>query len=306
MNENKNTSIQEISMHELVTAVFKAKWIVIICAIVCGAISVAVAINLPNYYRSEVLLSPVQESQTSGLDGQLGGLASLAGFNLAQDNDRSKLALEVLRSKQFINMLVKKHTILPELMAVKEWVRETDTLIYDEEKFNKQTGEWFRKGNEYLGPEPTITEIHEAFMSAMNIDDDNDSGFVKISFTHQSPEIAQAWLELIVIEINTSLKKRDIAEATRSIEFLKQQIDQAKVAEIQTMLFNLVEEQMKKIMLAETRDEYVFKVIDPPLVADIKFKPKRSLIVVLGVFTGVFLAIIGVILRRLFKDEEHV
>lgn len=306
MNESNKTSIQEISIHELVTSVFKAKLIIIAFAVVSCAISIIVAIYLPNYYKSEILLSSVQANKNSGLDGQLGGLASLAGFNLAQGDDTSKLALEILKSKQFINTLVEKHNLLAELMAVKAWVRGQDKLIYDEDKFNSQTGEWFRKGNEYLGPEPTATEIHEAFMSAMNIDVDKDSGFVKISFTHQSPVIAQAWLTLIVIEINSSLKKRDIDEATRSIEFLKQQIAQAKIAEIQSMLFNLVEEQMKKIMLAETKDEYVFKVIDPPLVADVKFKPKRSLIVVLGTLTGGGLAIIGTILIRLFRNEKYV
>ena len=79
-----------------------------------------------------------------------------------------------------------------------------------------------------------------------------------------------------------------------------------KVAEIKNMLFNLIEEQMKTVMLAETRDEYVFKVIDPAIVADVKFKPKRSLIVVLGVFVGMFLAIMAIIIRRLFRNEKYI
>lgn len=304
MNENINN--QEVSIYELVVAVLKAKWVVAVSAILSCTISIALAINLPNYYRSEVLLSPVQESETPGLDGQLGGLASLAGFNLSQGNERTKLALEILKSKQFINKLVTEHNLLPKLMAVKAWVRESDSFVFDEEKYNSQTGKWHRKSNEYLGPEPTVSEIHEAFMSELNIDEDSDSGFIKISFTHQSPNIAKAWLELIVVEVNNTLKRRDIAEANRSIVFLTQQINQAQVAEIKSMLFNLVEEQMKKIMLAESRDEYVLKVIDPAIVADVKFKPKRSLIVVLGTFTGGFLAVIAIVLRRLFRNNNHV
>lgn len=306
MNEKQNIYEQKLSIQEIVAAVIKAKWMVVILAIFGGVVSAIIAINLPDSYRSDVLLSPVEEGQTSGLDSQLGGLASLAGINLNQGDDRSKLALEILKSKHFINNFVDKHNILPELMAVKAWDRESDTFIYDENKYKSTTGEWFRKGNEFLGPKPTISEIHETFMSMISIDEVKDADFIKISFTHYSPEIAKVWLELIVIDINNWIKNNDIEEANRSIKFLEQQIKQAKVAEVKKMLFDLVEEQMKKIMLAETRDEYVFKVIDPPTTADVKYKPMRLLIVILGVFVGIFLAIMAIIIKRLFKDEGYV
>lgn len=306
MNDKNTIYGQEVSIQQLVAAVIKAKWIIAIFAFVGGAISIAVALNLPNFYRSDVLLSPIQDSQTSGLDGQFGGLASLAGINLAQGNERSKLALEILKSKQFAKKFIDKHNILPELMAVKSWDRESNKFIYNEDKYSSASGEWFRKGNEFLGPQPTISEIHEAFISMISFDEVGDAGLIKISFTHYSPYIAKTWLELIVLDINSWLKNRDIAEAERSIKFLKQQIQQAKVAEIKNMLFNLIEEQMKTVMLAETRDEYVFKVIDPAIVADVKFKPKRSLIVVLGVFVGMFLAIMAIIIRRLFRNEKYI
>lgn len=306
MNDKNTIYGQEVSIQQLVAAVIKAKWIIAIFALVGGAISMAVALNLPNFYRSDVLLSPIQDSQASGLDGQFGGLASLAGINLAQGNERSKLALEILKSKQFAKKFIDKHNILPELMAVKAWDREGNKFIYNEDKYNSVSGEWFRKGNEFLGPKPTISEIHEAFISMISFDEVGDAGLIKVSVTHYSPYIAKTWLELIVLDINSWLKNRDIAEAERSIKFLKQQIQQAKVAEIKNMLFNLIEEQMKTVMLAETRDEYVFKVIDPAIVADVKFKPKRSLIVVLGVFVGMFLGIMAIIIRRLFRNEKYI
>ncbi len=306
MNNKKIIYGQEVSIQELVSSVVKAKWIIAIFAFLGGAVSVAVALKLPDFYRSDVLLSPIQENQTSGLDGQFGGLASLAGINLAQGNERSKLALEILKSKQFAKSFVDKHNILPELMAVKAWDRESNKFIYDEDKYKSTSGEWFRNGNEFLGPTPTISEIHETFKSMISFDEVGDSGLIKISFTHYSPEIAKAWLELIVVDINNWLKNRDIEEAQRSIKFLNQQIQQSKVAEIKNMLFNLIEEQMKTIMLAETRDEYVFKVIDPAIIADVKFKPKRSLIVILGVFIGTFLAIMAIIIRRLFRNEKYI
>jgi ribosomal protein S3AE len=79
------------------------------------------------------------------------------------------------------------------------------------------------------------------------------------------------------------MKDRDVAEAMRSTKFLNQQIEQTNVADIRIMLYKLIEEQAETIMFAEVRDEYVFKTIYPALVQEEKAKPKRELIVVLGI-----------------------
>ena len=65
--------------------------------------------------------------------------------------------------------------------------------------------------------------------------------------------------------------------------------------------FEDFEEQAKTIMFANVRDEYVFKTIDPALVSEEKSKPKRALIVMLGVTLGGLLGIILVLIRHFFK-----
>ena len=75
-----------------------------------------------------------------------------------------------------------------------------------------------------------------------------DTGMITISVEHISPYIAQQWVLWLIEDINKEMKERDVAEAIKSTEFLKQQIETTKVSDIKTVLFQLIEEQAKTIM----------------------------------------------------------
>ena len=48
----------------------------------------------------------------------------------------------------------------------------------------------------------------------------------------------------------------------------------------------LIEEQTETIMLANVSKDYVFDIIDPPVVPELNSKPPRALICVLGMWLG--------------------
>ena len=61
-----------------------------------------------------------------------------------------------------------------------------------------------------------------------------------------------------------------MAEAGKSIEYLKQQVANTSLADLQAMFFELIQSQTETVMLAEVRPEYVFKTIDPAVVPEEK------------------------------------
>ena len=83
--KNLNSSDDEIDLGELWNVIWAGKWIIVGVTFIFALASVFLALNLPNIYRSEVLLSPAEDNSgggLAGLAGQFGGLASLAGVNL--------------------------------------------------------------------------------------------------------------------------------------------------------------------------------------------------------------------------------
>jgi len=296
-------SDDEIDLRELWNVMWRGKWIIIAATAIFAVASVFYALSLPNIYRSEALLAPAESDQQgglAGLAGQFGGLASLAGVNLGGGKtDKTALAIEILKSREFFAKFADKHNILPDLMAVKGWDLSSNTVIYDEEFYSSDKDEWLRDVKPPRQPKPSMQEAKIEFTKLFSIEQSKDSGMVTISLEHYSPYIAKRWVDWLIKDINLEMKIRDKIEAERSISYLQSQVSKTNIVEQKTLLYQLIEEQAKTLMFAEVRDEYVFKTIDPALVPEIKFKPKRALIVVLGTLLGGFLALLMIFIIKL-------
>ncbi|MFV7639059.1 Wzz/FepE/Etk N-terminal domain-containing protein [Shewanella algae] len=299
----------EIDLRELFSVIWQGKWLIAGVTLVFAVASVVIALMLPNIYKSEALLAPASEEQgagrLAGLASQFGGLASMAGINLGGKGgtDKTQLAIEVLKSRQFIGDFIEKHQILPELMAVDKWHMADNSLSFDPDIYEQGSKTWVREVKPPFQPKPSLLEAHQEFLEIFSVSKDKESGMVKISIEHQSPYITKQWIEWLIVDINQTMKERDVAEAIRSTEFLNKQIELTNVADIRAILYKLVEEQAKTIMFAEVRDEYVFKTIDPAFVPEEKAKPKRALICVLGIMLGGMLAVMIVLVRHFVRNE---
>lgn len=301
----------EIDLRELFSVIWQGKWLIIGITAIFAIASVAFAILQPNIYKSEALLAPASEEQGGGLSAlasQFGGLASLAGVNLGGKGgtDKTQLAIEVLKSRQFTSEFIQKHNILADLMAAKKWDRDADKIIYDPELYNEQTNTWVRDVEPPFKPEPSMQEAYKEFSKIIAVNKDKETAMVTVSIEHLSPTVAQQWVTWLIQDINKVMKERDVAEAHRSTDFLNKQIALTNVADIKAVLYKLIEEQAKTIMFAEVRDEYVFKTIDPALAPEEKAKPKRALICVLGTMLGGMLGVMLVLVRHFMRKEQSL
>lgn len=305
----QTTSDDEIDLRELFSVIWQGKWLIIAITAVFAIGAVIFAIKQPNIYKSEALLAPASEEQGGGLSGlasQFGGLASLAGVNLGGKGgtDKTELAIEVLKSRQFTSDFIQRHNILADLMAAEKWDWDADKLIYDPELYNEQTNTWVREAKAPFKPEPSMQEAYKVFSKMIAVNKAKETGMVTISVEHLSPAVAQQWVAWLIQDINKVMKDRDVAEANSSSEFLNKQIALTNVADIRTILYKLVEEQAKTIMFAEVRDEYVFKTIDPALAPEEKAKPKRALICVLGTLLGCMLGVMIILIRYFVRKDN--
>lgn len=296
----------EIDLRELFATIWAGKWLITAITSVFAIASVCFALYLPNIYKSEALLAPANQEQggMSGIASQFGGLASLAGINLGGGGaiDKTTLAMEVMKSREFLGAFIKKQNLEVPLMAVEGWDLNTDQLIVDEETYDQANSKWLREPEELRGAEPTEQELVEAILEILAISQDKESGLVNVSIEYFSPMLAKQWVDALIVEINEEMKQRDLHEANKSINYLSEKLEGTKVAELQNILYQLIEEQAKTIMFAEVRDEYIFKTVDAAVVPELKAKPKRALICVLGTLLGGMLGVFIVLIRHSAKN----
>lgn len=299
----------EIDLLELFKALWRGKWWIFLTTIIGAGIAVAVAIWLPNIYRAEALLTPSAEQKGGGLGalaGQFGGLASLAGINLGGGgSDKTGIAIEVAQSRQFVTAFVRKHQLEVPLIAAIKADKRSGELIIDPEKYDSAAKKWVREVPEGKSIAPTDWELVKAFNAITSVSFDKKSGLATVAIDYYSPQLAKQWVDWLVADLNQAMKQRDVADAERNISYLKTQLAKTSVADMQTVFYKLIEEQTKTLMLAEVNQEYVFKTLDPAVVAEEKAKPKRALIAVLGTVLGGMAGVMLVLIRYAVRRREE-
>ncbi|MGR5208772.1 Wzz/FepE/Etk N-terminal domain-containing protein [Vibrio sp. PNB23_22_7] len=298
----------EIDLRELFGALWKGKWIIIATTFIFAVGAVLYALSLPNIYKSDALLAPAESSSGGGLSkmaGQLGGLAALAGVNLGGgESSQTDLAVQVMKSRQFVEAFINKHDLLVPLMAAKDWDLANNKLILDEELYNPTTGEWLREPDGLRGATPTAQEAFEVFSKeVLSVNQDKESGLYTVSVKNYSPYIAQQWVNWLIEDINKVMRERTIAETSQNLAYLNTQLQKTAVADMQSTFYKLIEEQTKSLMLAEVQEEFIFKVVDPAVVPELKDGPKRALICVLGTLLGGMLGIAFILLHFAFRKR---
>lgn len=298
----------EIDIEELFSSLWRQKWLILVITAMFALGSILFAISQPNIYQADVLLAPAAEdSQMSGAASQLGGIAAMAGINISggQGASRVDLALETLKSRIFTQAFIEKRDILVPLMALERWDSNTGKVVIESTLYDEDAKAWIRVVDEGQSAVPTAWEAYKAFSIMIDYEKEKNSGFIRLSVQSQSPILAQKWATWLVSDLNQWIKKEDEREFKANISYIKEQLENTQVAEMQKVFYQLIEEQTKKLMLAEVQDEYVFKVIDPAVVPEEKSAPRRSIICVLGTFIGLLLAFLVAFVRHiLIKSND--
>ncbi|KZY46035.1 hypothetical protein A3732_08355 [Oleiphilus sp. HI0050] len=306
-----NDSEEEVSLSELFSAVWGKRWVVIFITSVFTGASLFYALNLPNQYQATAILAPASSSSSSSLSkmtGQLGGLASLAGINIGRGggDEKTLIALEVIKAWDFLEKFIENNELQVEVFAAKGWSRSTNSLIIEPSLYDINAKEWVREFDATTGKEakPSSWELFLKLRDKVTVKTDKTSGLVSLSVEHYSPYIAKSWVDLLVAAVNLHVQQRDRRAAIRNIEYLKSKINETKVSEMQTVFYQLIEEQTKKLMLAEVSDGYVFDVISPAKIPEEKSKPRRGVIVILATLVGGVFSVLFV-LFRFFYSNRH-
>ena len=168
------------------------------------------------------------------------------------------MCVAILKSKSFVIDFIKEENLYPILFPE----------IWDHDK-----NQWKMVGDE---PGPSILKISKAFLGCLSVSQDKKAGLVTLSIEFENPELATQWANKLVIKINTYLREQAVKESKDSIAYLTNQLKKTNKVELQQVLFNLIESQTKTIMLANVREEYAFKVIDPAIVPDTRINPSEN------------------------------
>jgi uncharacterized protein involved in exopolysaccharide biosynthesis len=259
------------TLRDLLRVLFEHKALaagVVLCFVIVGLL---VALLSTPIYRAEVLLAPVTSAAPGPLavmPSQFAELMRNAGFD-SYDQERHE-AIAILRSREFTTDFIQAEGLMP-LLFEGEW--------------DADEGEWRESAG---GDTPTVWRAYEILdTSVRGIADDYSSGLVTLSIEWTDPVTAARWANAMVEHVNRHLQERAVHEGEQSLEFLTRELGSTGVAEVREAIYSLIESQMQKIMVANVREEYGFRVLDPAVPPEQRERPKRTLILATWLFLGV-------------------
>lgn len=245
-------------------------------------------------YRVSVSLIPAANTSDSfgaRALGSLGGLASLVGANLGGSQGETVEALAVMRSRRFVTEFIRDKDLLPRLFPA---------------KWDANAKKWNVAESEI----PTEARAYDYFSGRVcKISEDKKTGLVTLTIDWFDREEAVAWAAELVRRVNEEMRSRTIAESTASLVRLEQQAASTSVVAVQASLAQLIEAELRRKTLASIRQDYVFRVVDPPAMPDKDDPvfPKKSFVLVVSVAVASLLIAVVVFvsaLVRVGRDDE--
>jgi|SaaInlStandDraft_1057018.scaffolds.fasta_scaffold05625_4 uncharacterized protein involved in exopolysaccharide biosynthesis len=303
---NNNSFEDEINIKELFIALWSKKYLIVSFTSIFAILGILYSLSLPNIYTSKSLLAPMAEndSLTSKL-GNISSFAAVGGINLpSSQSDKTKEALARIKSFEFFSNHFLPNIKLENIIASKKWLSDKDKLIYDKNLFDIETRTWIQNDSNASYSSPTDQQAFKAYKEKISITIDPDTSYITISADHHSPKVAKDWVNLIIFQINESMRKIDAEDAERSIIFLNDSSNKTNVQSLREAYSTLLEEQIQILMLSASSKYYVLKVIDSPIVPELKSKPNRTLICIVITLVGGFMSIFIALFQHYRKSID--
>jgi uncharacterized protein involved in exopolysaccharide biosynthesis len=279
----------ELSLIELWKVLVEYKLLIIVFTALTTLGAIYYASTLPTIYKAEVLMLPADDSISGGgshLSNRLGGLSSIAGISLGGNSAgiKGEQVLARLKTRSFLINHIKEKNLKPILFA----------------------NQWSQSGGVWINEEPSDRDSAELLNDMIEAGSHSRSkaGLVSLSIGWKNPHNLNKIANIannLVSSMNSHAKDRAILEARDSISFLEKELEQTSILNSQTILYNLIEQQMGKIMMANIRDEFVFKVIDPAVVPKHAETKPILMVVFIGLILGIFLSSFLAISTNYFK-----
>lgn len=289
--DNKSTQTRAPDAHlssqalttvpDLLSPVLDRFWILLGAAFLVAVLFIGLSFFVQPIYRASTTIAPISNGAMINVGGnsalgQVSRLLDVGGFG---QGNFSRDALGILRSDALISRFISDRGILNQVTR------------YDPESGKRP---------------PELAEAVRSFKgSILQIDEDKFSGLTTVSIDWDNPATAVEWTNGFVQLANDVVRERSIENATRGNEYLQRELERNSSVELRQAIYGLMESNIKMVMLATTREELAFTIIDPAVLppADDYVWPNRLLLAVLGAVLGGGCAAAIVLLVHLRRER---
>jgi len=276
MNKMKQARYEdEINLFDLAKVLLKHKGFIALVVFIFVVATATISLVMTKVYESKAIITPVMVTEEQG-----GMMAMAAQFGIAtpQSSNVSEI-MNLLKSDILMQKVMQRGKLYD--------------VLFDKDKLKEKTEN-----------EKTWMGIR-ALKGILKVSENKKDNAITLSAQYKDPVIAQKIASTTLTELTEHMtaEAKRVAEANRA--YLESQIKTAGDPFIRTNVYGLIARQIQTAMLAEAKENYAFKVIDPPRVPDRKIKPKRAQMVVIAFVVALFLGISLAFVQEHFQKNRE-
>lgn len=274
----------EVSLRDTFAVLWRRKWLVAGVTLAFGIAAGVASLLVAPLYVAITIVSPVSSTQGGGsmsglgaLASQFGGLASLAGVAIPGDSKKFE-SLAVLQSEILTEKYIQDNNLLP---------------IIFHSKWDDNQNKWKTSDPKKI---PTLWEANDVFKKRIRtVSNDSKTGLATITITWSDPKLAAKWANDLVARTNDHLRAKAIHDSEANLAYLNEQTLKTNEVAIRQGIYNLIQGEINKVMMAKGSEEYALRVVDPAIAPEKRFSPQRTNWVLFGLLSGLIVSIIVVV-----------
>lgn len=295
----------EINLLDYWRVIWKWKLLIILLVFVTVLTTAIASLSEIDIYEATAVITPIgAEKGGSGLSILSQQFGGLPGISLPPSASATGVMI-LLKSNTIKEKMIERYNLLPVLFygrwdeEKKEWKREiNDGIRLNPFRLISNMAEAIKpeKGTSNPGDIriPTMWDGLRALNSILKINNNVKENTISVSAEFHDPEMAVKMVNYLLETITDHMSSDAKRVANNKKRYLEDLLRTTADPLIRQKIYGLISQQIETAMMSELKEDFAFKVIDPPRVPDTKMKSKRSTKVMLSfmvsLFAGVFLA----------------
>jgi capsular polysaccharide biosynthesis protein len=259
-------------------------------------LTIIISFCMKNIYGAKAIITPISpkdsggNSIAAGIMQQVGGLSAIG----LPDSSSSAEIVTLLKSNILREKIITQYNLLPVLFS-DQW---------DDNTKNWEKRAWYNplslipsfmggdkrgiKKNEGI---PDVWDGLRKLDDMVKINNNVKDKTITIVVEFDDPVMAANIAGYFLAELNDHMSSEAKRVALTNRKYLEQQLDQTADPFIKQKIYNLIAQQIETSMMAEVKENFAFKVIDPPKAPDRKLKPKRAQMALISLLASLLIGI---------------
>lgn len=262
----------EINLLELYCILKKYRKKITFFVIIIVALTIGISFIMTPIYEATAVLAPASNQSNPSF---MSAFASQLGIISPQSPEISEI-VALLKSNVLQERVIKKYNLI--------------NVFFDPDDLKDKT------------EDEKIWEALRFFEKNLKVNYKQKDNLIQVSMQFKDPKISAEIVNYLINELKEHMSEEMKRVAKTNKMYLESQLNKTMDPFIRAKIYNLIANQIEQSMLAEAKENFSFKVIDPPKAPDKKVKPKRALMALVSLIASMMIGIFYAFVKEYIEN----